>query len=214
MKIGIIGAGKVGGTLGRIWAQKGHDILFGLRDPRSSKAEALIDSTQGKARVGSIQEAAASGEVIAVATPWEATQLAIQNAGDLSGKILIDCTNPLGNSPESLAAGLTLGYATSAAEEVAKWATGARVVKAFNHIFFGHLENVKFGSVTETAFICGDDEDAKKAVASLARDIGFDVVDVGALSKARLIEPLAMLWINLAFFQKLGPDFAITLVKR
>ncbi|MCU0515468.1 MAG: NADPH-dependent F420 reductase [Oscillatoria sp. Prado101] len=210
MKIGVIGAGNVGGALGRILASKGHEIVFGVRDPQSTKVQSLIDSTGGKATAGSIQEAAAHGEVVILATPWKATQSAIEEAGDLSGKILIDCTNPLGSSPNELVIGLT----TSAAEEIAKWAAGARVVKAFNNIGAGSFENLTFGSQQANTFICGDDAEAKKVVMSLAQEIGFEPVDTGDLSKARLAEPLAALWIHLAYFQKMGPDFAVNLVKR
>ncbi|WP_017716135.1 NADPH-dependent F420 reductase [Kamptonema formosum] len=210
MKIGVIGAGNVGGALGRILAGKGHEIVFGVRDPQSSKVQSLIDSTGGKAKAGSVQEAAAHGEVVILATPWQATQEAIEQAGDLSGKILIDCTNPLGAAPNELVIGLT----TSAAEEIAKWAAGARVVKAFNNIGASCFENLTFGSQQANTFICGEDAEAKKVVMSLAQEIGFEPVDTGDLSKARLAEPLAALWIHLAYFQGMGPDFAVNLVKR
>jgi hypothetical protein len=214
MKIGIIGAGSVGGTLGRIFAQNGHDVVFGVRDPQSAKVQSLVDSTAGKTQSASTQEAAAHGEVVVLATPWDATQSAIQQAGNLSGKIVIDCTNPVGLGMEGLSRGLVIGHTTSAAEEIAKWATGAQVVKAFNTIGAINFEDLKFGSQQATALICGDDLAAKQVVTSLAQEIGFEVVDAGALSVARLVEPLGMLWIHLALFQGMGTDFAINVIRR
>ena len=213
MKIGIIGAGNVGGTLGRILTQKGHEIVFGVRDPQSSKVQSAVDSTGGKAVAASVEEAASHGEVLILATPWNATQEALASSGNLSGKIIIDATNPIEMTPAGLAAGLTIGYTTSAAEEIAKWASGALVVKAFNNIGASCFENLQFGSQTASAFICGDDLEAKKIVTNVAQDIGFQVIDAGDLKQARLLEPLGMLWIHLAF-SGMGQDFSINLVKR
>ena len=213
MKIGIIGAGNVGGTLGRILTQKGHEIVWGVRDPQSSKVQSAVDSTGGKALAASVQEAASYGEVLILATPWNATQEAIASSGNLTGKIIIDATNPIEMTPAGLAAGLTIGYTTSAAEEIAKWASGALVVKAFNNIGASCFENLQFGSQTATAFICGDDVDAKKIVTNVAQDIGFEVIDAGELKQARLLEPLGMLWIHLAY-SGTGQEFAINLIKR
>ncbi len=213
MKIGIIGAGNVGGTLGRILTKKGHQIVFGVRDPQSSKVQAAVDSTGGKALAASVREAASHGEVLILATPWNATQEAIASAGNLTGKIIIDATNPLEMTPAGLAAGLTIGYTTSAAEEIAQWAPEALIVKAFNNIGASCFENLQFGSQTATAFICGDDVEAKKIVTNVAQDIGFEVIDAGDLKQARLLEPLGMLWIHLAY-SGMGQDFSINLIKR
>ncbi|MEG3857688.1 NADPH-dependent F420 reductase [Microcoleus sp. herbarium12] len=213
MKIGIIGAGNVGGTLGRILTKKGHSIVFGVRAPQSAKVQSAVEATGGNARAASVGEAASHGQVLILATPWNGTKEALAAAGDLTGKIIIDATNPIEMTPAGLAAGLTIGYTTSAAEEIAKWAIGAQVVKAFNNIGASCFENLQFGSQTATAFICGDDADAKKIVTNLAEDIGFEVVDAGELKQARLLEPLGMLWIHLAFSGR-GQDFAINLIKR
>ncbi len=213
MKIGIIGAGNVGGTLGRILTKKGHQIVFGVRDPQSSKVKAAVESTGGKALAATVQEAASHGEVLILATPWNATQDALAAAGNLTGKIIIDATNPIAMTPAGLAAGLTIGYTTSAAEEIAQWAPGALIVKAFNNIGASCFENLQFGSQTATTFICGDDVEAKKIVTNVAQDIGFEVIDAGDLKQARLLEPLGMLWIHLAY-SGMGQDFSINLIKR
>lgn len=213
MKIGIVGAGNVGGTLGRILVKKGHEIVFGVRDPESPKVQATLEATGSKARAASVKEAAEFGEVLILATPWNATQEAIAQAGDLTGKIIIDAINPIELTPVGLAAGLTVGHTTSAAEEIAGWATGASVVKAFNNIGASCFENPQFGTQKATAFICGDSAEAKKIVANLAEEIGFEAIDAGDLKQARLLEPVGMLWIHLAF-NGMGQNFSISLVKR
>jgi len=210
VKIGIIGAGNIGGTLGRAWAAKGHEVVFGVRDPRGPKVQELVKATGGKARAASPAEAAAHGEVVLLATPWAAAQAALRGAGDLTGKILVDATNPL--RPDL--SGLTLGHTTSAAEEVARWAPGAKVVKAFNTIGAQHMANPRFGTQSASMLICGDDAAAKKAVLALAEVLGFDPVDAGPLTQARLLEPLAMLWISLAYAYGHGADIAFKLLRR
>src|SRR5205823_5242401 len=118
MKIGIIGAGNVGGTLGRAWAKKGHDSFFGVRRPQDDKTRRLVESIGPKAQAGTVAEAAAFGEAVVLATPWQATESAVRQAGDLAGKVVIDCTNPL--KPDF--SGLELGFSTSGAKQVAGWA--------------------------------------------------------------------------------------------
>lgn len=210
MKIAIIGAGNVGGALGKGWAAKGHSIFFGVPDPKSEKARALVNSIGGGVRAGSVAEAAASAEAIVLATPWPAAEAAIRAAGNLAGKILMDCTNPL--APDL--SGLVIGHTTSAGEEVARWARGARVVKAFNTTGAGNMANARYDSQRPTMCVCGDDAEAKTAVAKLAEDLGFEAIDAGPLANARLLEPFAMLWIYLAVKQGLGPNIAFKLLRR
>ena len=210
MRIGIIGAGSVGGALGRGWARAGHEVTFGVRDPSDPKTARLLEETGAGAKAASVAEAAAFGEVVVLATPWDATQEAVRSAGDLSGKIVFDCTNPL--APQL--SGLTHGFDTSAAEQVASWAPGARVVKIFNTTGANNMADPGFKGVAATMFYCGDSADAKAAGAQLATDLGFDPVDAGSLEQARLLEPLALLWIRLAYVQKQGRDIAFKLMKR
>lgn len=213
MKIAIIGTGSVGGTLGRILANRGYDITFAVRDPNSEKVRSLLATIPTNATADSIAAAVAQSEAVILATPWNAAQDAIAAAGDLSGKILIDATNPVGMGA-GLAAGLVIGHTTSAAEEITKWVPEVPVVKAFNNIGANCYENTQFGPVTATAFICGDDSAAKQVVSKMAQDVGFEVVDAGSLTQARLLEPLAMLWISLAYGGGVGREFSISLVKR
>src|SRR5262249_12713706 len=120
MKIAVIGAGSVGGTLGAGWVNRGHEVIFGVRDAADAKLKELLARAGGKARAAGVKDAAAAAEVIALTVPWPAAQDALRSAGDLRGKILLDCMNPL--KPDL--SGLTVGSTGSAAEQVATWAPG------------------------------------------------------------------------------------------
>jgi 8-hydroxy-5-deazaflavin:NADPH oxidoreductase len=210
VKIAIIGAGNVGSTLGRAWAKNGHDIFFGVRHPNDDKTRQLVQSLGNKAQAGTVAEAAAFCEVVVLATPWPATEAAIRAAGDLRGKTVIDCTNPL--KPD--VSGLEVGFTTSGAEQVAQWAKGAKVFKAFNTTGSNNMADPVINGIRTVMFLCGDDEAAKPVVMRLAADIGFDAVDAGKLEQARLLEPWAMLWISLAFRGTVGREFGFALLRR
>ena len=189
MRLGIIGAGRVGGTLGRLWEAQGHDVRFGVRD-KSKDAGGGLPSE----RTVSVAEAGAFGDVIVLATPWSGTPNAVRAAGDLKGKTVIDCTNPLLPDFSALAVGLT----TSAAEEIAKLIPTAHVVKCFNTLGASNFANPEFGGERASMFFCGDDASAKLTVAELGKQLGFDMVDAGPLLQARTLEPMALLWITMA----------------
>jgi 8-hydroxy-5-deazaflavin:NADPH oxidoreductase len=208
MKIGIIGAGDVGGTLGKIWRQRNHEVMFGVRNLQSQNVRRLAQMDKSL-RFGDINEAVAFGNVILFAIPWTSVEETVRKSGNLSGKIVIDPTNPLTPDLKQLAL-----EGTSVAERIADLAKGAKVVKAFNTIGSKTLNNLIFGSDRADLFICGDDIPSKKVVGELATDIGFDVVDVGSLANARMLENLALLWIELALRQQLGPNIAFKLLRR
>ena len=210
MKISILGAGNVGGALGTAWARKGHEVFFGVPRPQDAKTQELLKTIGSKARAGSVAEAVRAGDAIVLATPWSATRDAIQAAGNLAGKVVVDCTNPLKED----FSGLALGHTTSGAEQVVQWATGAKVYKVFNQTGFNVMANPVFNGRRAVMFVCGDDDVHKPTVLQLASDIGFESIDAGGLVVARLLEPYAMLWIHLALTRGLGRDFAFGLLKR
>lgn len=210
MKIAIIGTGNVGGTLAKSWGAKGHKILLGVRDTQDEKTRTMAKGIGSDAEVLGIRQAVERTDIVVLATPWEAAKDALGAAGDLSSKILIDVTNPL--KPDL--SGLSVGHDTSAGQQVAGWARGARVVKAFNTTGFPNMADPKYPDGAATMFICSDDADAKSRAATLARDLGFEVVDAGPLSNARLLEPMAMLWIYLAVKMGMGTNIAFRLMKR
>ncbi|MCC7353001.1 MAG: NADPH-dependent F420 reductase [Anaerolineae bacterium] len=209
MNIGIIGTGKMGSGLAKLWAGKGHKVLLGSRHPQTKQA--LASAIGPGARVGTIAEAAQFGDVLLFAVAWAGAKNTIQAAGSLAGKILIDCTNT------EIAGGISaaVGYTTSGAEEIARWANGAKVVKAFNYIYASIIHSSpQFGSQNATVFYCGDDDAAKGTVAGLIGEIGFEPVDVGPLQNARHLEALAELVAYIARRAGSGATQAIKLVRR
>ena len=136
---------------------------------------------------------------------------ALKAAGSLAGKVVVDVTNPL--TADYM--GLTIGHATSAAEEIAKAVPGARIVKAFNTVFASVLaEGPNLDGTKVPVFVAGDDAAARDAVAQLAKSAGFDVIDAGPLKNARYLEPLAGLNIYLGYGAGLGTSIAPTFLRK
>jgi predicted dinucleotide-binding enzyme len=210
MQIAIIGTGSVGAALGKRWAAVGHDILFGVRDAAAPKVAAAVAAAGARARAASVGEAAQAASVVLLAIPSSSTEAAIAACGNLAGKVVIDCTNPL--APDL--GGLTIGHLDSAGEAVGRWAKGAKVIKALNTTGSGNMLNPRYGSESLSMFVCGDDADAKKLVTGLVAELGFEPVDAGGLTQARYLEPLAMLWISMAYKYGNGPNFGFRVVRR
>src|SRR5262245_29759104 len=206
MNIAVIGGGGVGETLARAWVKRGHDVTFGVRDAGAEKSRKLAAAT-GIA-VATNSEAAARADAVVLATPWGATRDAIRSCGDLAGKIVSDCTNPLNADFTALEVGLT----TSGAEQVASWAPAARVFKAMNQIGSNLMDAPQLPGGPPVMFVAGG-ADGKEAVLRLIGELGFDVVDAGELAISRLLEPYAMLWIHLALRRGLGRDIAFALLR-
>lgn len=216
MKIAIIGAGALGGALGRSWAKAGHTIIFGVRNPAGGKTQPPLTEIGASASSALIPDAVRSGEIVVLATPWTAVPEVIAAMGDLRGKIVIDSTNPLFlNAEGSLS--LSLGSSTSGAEEVARLATGARVAKAFNTYGWENFADSNYpgyNGLRPAMFYCSDDDEAKEIVEKLARDLGFEPVDTGGLGMARSLEPLALMWIRLAVRNGRKPNFTWGVLRR
>jgi len=210
MKISITGTGNVGKTLGQRWADKGNEIIFGSRNPDSVKVLQLVEKIGENCRATKIDNAVVESDVIVLSVPWPAVEDTIRAMGDLNGKILIDCVNPIAADFSVLAVGTT----TSAGEQISKWASGAKVVKAFNTTGSDNMANPIYNNQKITMLICGDDTDAKKIVMALAEEIDFETQDAGNMLAARFLEPMAMLWIHLGYKVGLGPDFAFKIIKR
>jgi NADPH-dependent F420 reductase len=214
MHIAVLGAGNVGGTLGRRWARAEHDVTFGVRNLADGRVQALVHEIGPNAKATTVAEAANRAAVVVLTVPWESAQEALRAAGDLAEKILVDATNPLLMTPEGLQQGLVIGHTTSAAEQIAQWAVGAHVVKAFNTTGWQNMADPLYGSQGLTMLLCGDQAESKTVVAVLAKQLGFEPVDVGPLRSARYLEALAMLWIDMAMFQGFGTNFGFQLVRR
>ncbi len=195
MKVGILGSGDVGKTLGAGFASLGHEAKIGSRDP--GKLKEWVEKTGPQASAGTFAEAAEVGEVVVVATLWSGTKHAIQLAGpeNFAGKVVIDATNPLlfdqPGGPR-----LALGNTDSGGEQVQRWLPAARVVKAFNTVGHAHMVHPDFPGGPPDMFICGNDEEAKKTVTGILKDFGWPAIDVGGIEGARLLEPLCILWVG------------------
>jgi len=189
MKIAVIGNGHIGAGLGRAWAKAGHGVTFGSRDPGGEELRTLCQELGTSA--APVAEAARGAEVVALAVPYGALDGVLQAAGDLAGKVVIDCTN-------AVEPGMRLKYggATSAAEELQKRLPGAKVFKSFNAQGAENLTDPVYGGVAATNFFCGDDAAGRAVVKRLVEDVGFDAVDAGPLSSARYVEPLMLLWVT------------------
>lgn len=202
MRIGIIGTGTVGLTLGKRCAQLGHAVTYGSREPASPKAQQLLVGHPGSATVAAITTAL-QGELVLLAVPGAAAATAVQGWGRIPG-IVVDVTNPL--RPDF--SGMDHPGGRSAGEAVAAALPGVRVVKAFNTIGYPIMEQPQLVAGKAFLPVCGDDAGAKRTVIQLAQAMGFDAQDSGPMAMARATEQVAMLWIHLAFAQRLGPTFA------
>ncbi len=196
MKIGMLGSGVVGQALGRGFAALGHDVMMGSRDPGSETVKGWVANVGTKASAGTFAEAAAFADVAVLATLWSGTESATRLAGprNLAGKVVIDVTNPPAFAPGQPPA-LALGHTDSGGEQVQRWLPDARVVKAFNIVGNAHMFKPRFPGGPPDMFMCGNDAGAKKAVADICATFGWPVIDIGGIEGARLLEPLAMLWI-------------------
>ncbi|MGH9675735.1 MAG: NADPH-dependent F420 reductase [Candidatus Acidiferrum sp.] len=141
-----------------------------MRDLADPNLKKLLAAAGGRAKAVAVNEAAIAADVVVLTVPWPAAEEALKNAGDLRGKILLDCTNPL--KPDM--SGFTHANTTSGGEQVAAWAAGARVVKIFNTTGFNNMANPVYPEGASVMLYCGDDAEAKKTAGQLAADLGFD----------------------------------------
>jgi predicted dinucleotide-binding enzyme len=183
MKIGIIGAGNIGGTVGELWVKAGHQVMFSSRNPEQLKP--LVDKLGPLARAGTVKEALTFGDAILVAVPYGAIpQIGRDYAAEFAGKIVLDATNAVLNRD---------GEVAKEAREVgvgitsAKYLSGARIVRALNLMSFRRLASNANRTGERMAIpIGGDDQEALKVASKLVRDAGFDPVIVGSLERTKL----------------------------
>ncbi len=208
MAISILGAGNVGMALAKALVRKGETVRFGVPEP--GKYRMAVDALGRSATVGTTADAIAGNDVVILAVPYGAAAGIARSVPDWKGKILVDATNPLAPG----LAGLSVGTTTSGAEEIARQAHGARVVKAFNTTGAENMENPAYPGGSIFMPVCGDDAEARARVVALATLIGFDAVDCGGLAAARYLEPFAMTWIHLALKLGHGRRFAFARLNR
>jgi predicted dinucleotide-binding enzyme len=199
MKVAILGTGTVGQHLAKGFVGLGHEVIFGTRNPDGESARKALAAVGPGVRAATFADAAKAADFAVLATSWEGTESAVKLAGaaNLAGKLVIDAINPL-----AVGAGgptLAVGHSTSAAELIQGWLPQAKVVKAFNIVTATHMVNPQLAGGPPTMFIAGNDAAAKQQVLGILKDFGWESIDIGALDGARLLEPLAMLWIRYAF---------------
>lgn len=208
MRIAIIGTGNIGGAIAQGLKNTGHAVTLGARDP---DAPAMITlASRAGAAVATPAEAAAAAEVIILALPWNVAEAVVGALGDLSGRIVVDCMNPLGRTPDGLA--LTPGHTSSGGEIVQGWLPFARVVKTLNQAGAEMMADNTSLPHRPVMFMAGNDDAAKGAVAQLLTDLGFDPLDAGDITRSRLLEPFGMVWINQALFRGKGRSWAFAAV--
>lgn len=208
MSVAILGPGNMGLGIAKLLVAKGHPVVLGDRDP--AKAAAKAAELGQHATAADFAGASAQADIVILAVPFGAVEEAIGAAGGLSGKVLVDITNPLSADHMEL----TIGHMTSAAEEVAKLAPGAKVVKAFNTILWQVLPfEVRNGKPPLQVLLASDDAGAKATVSDLVTSLGFEAVDAGPLKNARHLEPVAELTIHLGYVLGMGTGIAPTWVR-
>lgn len=213
MKIAVIGSGDVGQALAKGLVESGHKVMIGTRDTEKSELKWTKKHDKQILSVGSFAEAAYFGDIAILAVAWNAAEnvLAIVRP-ELSGKIVIDVTNPLiyseNDSPQ-----LSVGHNMSAGEMVQQTLADSHVVKTLNTINYRNMVKPKYKDGTPTMFMCGNNDSAKAHVKELLMEIGWiDIQDIGNIEKSRLLEPLCLLWIEYGIANNTW-DHAISIIK-
>jgi predicted dinucleotide-binding enzyme len=196
----------MGGKLGTLFARAGHEVIFSYAR-RREKLKRLARSAKGGARAGTPAEAARAADAVLLAVHWSRLPDILQQAGDLSGKVIVSCALPMSDDNTEL----VVAHTSSGLEELARMLPKARVVAAFNtvpsEVLFDVFAGRRWGKRPSLVY-CGDDVRSKKIAATLIGDIGFDPVDAGPARIARYIEPFALVVAELAYERKGGPQLA------
>jgi hypothetical protein len=206
MRVGILGSGLMGGKLGTILARAGHEVLFSYARTQRKLAK-LAKESGGRAQAGTPRQAAQHADALLLAIHWSRVDDLLGQTGDLVGKTIITCSLPMNSDDTEL---VVLG-SSSGAEELAKKVPKARVVSAFGTVPSEVLFDVygaRRRSRRPSLVYCGDDRAAKRRVAALIRDVGFEPLDAGPLRMARYAEPFTLLVAQLAYEGRGGPKLA------
>jgi hypothetical protein len=206
MRIGILGSGLMGGTLGTLFARAGHDVVFSYAR-NEQKLKALARDAQGHARAGTPSEAARDADALLLAVHWSRVDEVLTLAGDLSNKVIVTCSLPMSEDDTAL----VIAHTSSGAETLARKEPSARIVAAFSTLPSEVLVRVfERGSrdPRPSVVYCGDDKIAKGVAVTLIQDLGFEPVDAGPLRVARYTEPFSLLVGQLAYETSGGPEVA------
>jgi predicted dinucleotide-binding enzyme len=206
MRVGILGSGLMGGKLGTLFARAGHDVVFSYARSKE-KLKKLARDAHGNARAGTPGEAVQEADALLLAVHWSQIGDVLNQAGDLSGKVIVSCSLPMNADNTEL----VVAHTSSGAEALAKKVSGAQVIAAFNtvpsEVLFGVFE-ARGNPIRPSLVYCGDKQTGKRVAATLIRDVGFDPVDAGPLRIARYTEPFGLLLAQLAYEGNGGPELA------
>lgn len=191
--IAIIGTGRVASALGPQFAKQGHRVIYGERNPDRDSVRLLVSRTHETASATGQMEAARQAEIVVLAVPWGAAETVVKSLGDLSGKIVIDPTDPYERGQDGLA---QLIVDSSAGELIQGWAPGARVVKAFNTMSSLVMADPASAGGPVTAVLVGNDAEAKGRVAEIIQAMGLETIDLGPIRYAHIVEGMLVLWAN------------------
>jgi predicted dinucleotide-binding enzyme len=196
MKVGILGTGDVGRTLGLGLIGLGHEAKMGSRSAANPKVEEFVAAGGARASGGDFREAAAFGELIVLAALGTAVPAVLESAGpqNVRGKVVIDATNPL-DFGRGFPISLSIGHSDSLGEVVQRTLPEARVVKAFNTVGAVSMVRPEYAEGPPDMFICGDDAPAKAMVGDICREFGWNPVDLGPIQASRCLEPMALAWV-------------------
>ena len=201
IRIAVLGAGNIGGTLGRKWVAGGHHVAFGVTDPESHRAQTLRADVGQTATIGGIAEALNGADVVVLAVPGGAVDELIRtHAGSFDGKTIIDATNRMGGGPMNSIAALSEAAPT------------ARVYRAFNSLGWENFADPIFGGVQADLFYAGPEGDARAAVERLIGDIGLRPIYVGGPDQVGTVDAMASLWFALALGQRKGRHLAFKML--
>lgn len=194
--IAIIGTGDVAGALGPRFAELGHTIVYGSRDPARQKVKDLVARTGPGASATTPAEAAADADIVVLAVPGAVVEAVTRGLGSLAGKIVMDPTNALRRRDDGL---FEMAVETSNAEIIQVAAPDAFVVKAFNTLNWRQMADPGTAGGPVSIPLVGDSDAAKKTVAALVEGIGLEPIDLGPLRHARIVEGMLVLWVNNRF---------------
>lgn len=202
MKISILGAGNIGGTIGKKWAAGGHEVVFGVRDVCAPKVKQLLDSVEGKASATMVADAVTGSEVVLLAIPGkavEATVIALSKA--LDGKIIIDATNKIGQP------------VMHSLSVLKTHAPNAKLFRVFNSLGWESFAEPVIAAAQADLFYCGDEGAAQTIVDSLITDVGIRPIYIGNLDQAPIVDAVGSLWFALAIHQGHGRHLAFKMLK-
>lgn len=211
MKIAFLGYGNVGAPLAHHLQKLGHDVTLAAHDPSSDHVKKAL-ALNPNLKVASMKDAVKSAEVVFLATPFPTIQSVLEGLkNELKGKILIDCTNPIGPNLTH-----ALGSKESATDIIQKLLPHTKVVKAFNIYGFKNFEDNSFPAfnVKPVMMFCGDDKAAKETVGKLIAELGWEPLDIGGIKQALHLEHLCLLWVSMVFENGRSPHTVWAMLTR